>query len=376
MTLKAMIETRNSKVDELKQLVDTAKGEERVLTDEEQAAFENLKKEIEDIDRTIAIEKEVEDMALVDVHEPVPGTDQESIADVERRQFENYLRDPQNADFTKGANGAVIPTTIADKIIAAVYDICPVLERSTKYNVKGNLIIPYYDESTSAITVAYQNEFSSIQSSGGQFTSQITLSGFLAGALAKISRSLMNNTEFNIVDFVVNKMAEAIARFIEKEILVGTTGYVTGLSTLTNGITASSATALTADDVVKLHDAVKDVYQQNAMWVMSSATRTALRLLKGGDLHYLLQDDISAPFGLTLLGKPVYVSDNMPDIATGATVIYYGDFSGVATKFNEEVEIQILRERYADEHVDGVIGWFEFDAKVEDNQKIAKLTMA
>jgi hypothetical protein len=48
---------------------------------------------------------------------------------------------------------------------------------------------------------------------------------------------------------------------------------------------------------------------------------------------------------------------------------------GLATKFSEEINIQVLRERYADEHADGVIGWFEFDSKVVNEQAIAKLTM-
>jgi HK97 family phage major capsid protein len=148
------------------------------------------------------------------------------------------------------------------------------------------------------------------------------------------------------------------------------------MSTLTNGITAASASAITADEIVKVHDKVKDLYQNNAIWVMSPATRTALRLLKDEMGRYLLQDDISSPFGTSLLGKPVYVSDAMPEIATGNDVIYYGDFKGLATKFSENINIQVLREKYADEHADGVIGWFEMDAKVEDQQKLAKLTMA
>ena len=171
-------------------------------------------------------------------------------------------------------------------------------------------------------------------------------------------------------------MSLDIARFIEGELLNGTSLKVAGLSALTNSLTAQSASAITADEVVKLHDKVKDVYQNGAIWVMSPATRTALRLLKDEMGHYLLQDDISAPFGTSILGKPVYVSDNMPEIATKNTVIYYGDFTGLATKFSEEINIQVLREKYADEHADGVIGWFEFDATVEDQQKIAKLVMA
>ena len=109
---------------------------------------------------------------------------------------------------------------------------------------------------------------------------------------------------------------------------------------------------------------------------MSPATRTALRKLKSTTGYPLLNDDISSPFGTTLLGKPVYVSDNMDNIATGKTVIYYGDMRGLGTKFAEEINIEVLRERYADEHAVGVVGWFEFDSKVIDEQKIAKLVMA
>jgi HK97 family phage major capsid protein len=138
-------------------------------------------------------------------------------------------------------------------------------------------------------------------------------------------------------------------------------------------VTTAAAAAITADEVIKLHDAIADAYQANAMWIMSPATRTALRQLKAQYGGYLLNDDISTPFGVTLLGKPVYVSDNMDDIAAGKTTIYYGDMRGLAVKFAEDINIEVLRERYADEHAVGVIGWLEFDAKVADAGAIAKL---
>ena len=195
-----------------------------------------------------------------------------------------------------------------------------------------------------------------------------------------ISRSLINNAQFNIVDFIVERMAYAIKRFIEDQLLNGydtstLSDGVEGLSTLTNSVTAAATTAITADEVVKLHDAIKDDFQANAIWIMSPATRTALRTLKSTTGYYLLNDDISTPFGTTLLGKPVYVSDNMPDMAAGKTAIYYGDMRGLATKFSEDMSIEVLREKYATMHAVGVVGWLEFDAKVEDAQKIAKLVM-
>jgi HK97 family phage major capsid protein len=77
-----------------------------------------------------------------------------------------------------------------------------------------------------------------------------------------------------------------------------------------------------------------------------------------------------------LLGKPVFISDNMPAMATGNMAVVYGDLNGLAVKFSEDINIQVLREKYADEHAVGVIGWLELDAKIADQQKIATLKMA
>ena len=282
------------------------------------------------------------------------------------------VRADTNMTFTD--NGAVIPTTIADRIIKKVYDISPILERSTKYNVKGNFTIPYYPADSNDINVAYATEFTDLTSSSGKFTS-ITLTGFLTGALTKVSRSLINNSNFDIVGFVVDHMAYEFARFVEKELLNGTTSKITGLSTATQVLTAGSDTAITADEVIKLKDTVKDAFQNDAIWIMSQSTRTALRLLKDTVGRYLLQDDITSPFGSTLLGKPVYVSDNMPNIGKNNTAIYYGDMTGLAVKISEELEVQVLREKYATQHAVGVVGWMELDSKIEQEQKIAVLKM-
>lgn len=383
---KLLVERKNELITRAEDVLTLAKTENRELTDAEAQELAEIRDDVKAIKEKLEIEDDIRDMLDGEVKEETEPKEEktemateETRAIDEEKMFEDFIRGTINEranDMTKGDNGAVIPQTIANKIIKRVYDISPVLDRSSKYNIKGTLTIPYYDESVTHITVDYQTEFVQMASNSGTFTSTVTLTGFLAGALVKVSRSLINNSQFNIVDHVIDLMAESIARWIDKELLVGTTGKVTGLKTLTNSVTSASASAITADEVVKLHDKVKDVYQSNAIWVMSPSTRTALRLLKDEMGRYLLQDDISSPFGVSLLGKPVYVSDQMEDIATGKTVIYYGDFKGLATKFSENINIQVLRERYADEHADGVIGWFEFDSKVEDAQKIAKLVMA
>lgn len=387
---KELMEKKNDLIVRAEDVLNKAKAEKRELTEAEAAELAEIRDNVRRIVDTLKLDDDFRELGKMEKKQDDTPTEevvkveaeekqQRSIEDQETKAFENFIRGSviheRAGELTKAANGAIIPTTIVNHIIRKVYDICPILDRSQKFNVKGKLEVPYYPADSNKITVAYKDEFSPLASSTGSFAT-VELTGFLAGALTKISRSLINNVDFDIVGFVVDEMSYAIKRFIEHELLKGTEGKVTGLSTLDNKITAASATAVTAEEVVRLHDAIKDDFQSNAIWIMSSKTRTALRLLKSQTGYFLLNDDVSSPFGTTLLGKPVYVSDNMDEIASGKTVIYYGDMHGLATKFNEEINIEVLREKYADEHAVGVIGWFEFDSKVIDEQQIAKLVMA
>ena len=88
-----------------------------------------------------------------------------------------------------------------------------------------------------------------------------------------------------------------------------------------------------------------------------------------------MNPDATTKWGYTLFGKPIYVSENMDEVATGKTPIIYGDLSGLAVKLSESMEIQVLREKFATQHALGVVAWMEFGAKVENAQKLAKLTM-
>ena len=386
MNYKGLVEKKNDLIERAEKILNDAEVNKRELTDDEAQELAEIRDDVRKIKEALKIHDEIKDekKELKD-EEGAAMAEEQALKEAackeeaDRRAFECYVRGIVNergtdVDMTKAANGAVIPTTIANKIIAKVYDICPILERSTKYNVKGKLVVPYYDETSNAITVDYADEFVELTSNVGN-TDKIELNGFLAGTLTLISRSLINNAQFNIVDFIVERMAYAIKRFIEGELLNGTDGKIAGLSGVTKTVTAAAADAITANEVVYLHDAIKDDFQSNAIWIMSPATRTALRTLKSTTGYYLLNDDISTPFGTSLLGKPVYVSDNMDDIGAGKTAIYYGDMRGLATKFSEEMNIEVLREKYATQHAVGVVGWLEFDAKVEDAQKIAKLVM-
>lgn len=375
MRFKELVEKRNALLDKMEGILDKAKQETRALTDEETQRFEAIKEEIAKIDATLKAEEEARSFEKKEMKHPGGMDNQE---DLEIRAFANYIRgvveNRADVNLAKGDNGAVIPQSIAKKIISKVQEISPIFQLATRYNVKGTLTIPYYDDSEQSITMAYATEFQDLESTSGKFGS-IELKGFLAGVLTKISKSLINNSDFDLVNFVVDKMAESIARWIEKELLNGTEGKIEGLRTVTQEVKAESAAAITADELIDLQEAVPDAFQADAIWIMSKATRKAIRKLKDGDGTYLLNKDATARWGYTLFGKDVYVSDNMPDMEAGKVAVYYGDMSGLAINLPEEMNIEILREKFATQHAIGVVGWLEMDAKVENAQKIAKLVM-
>ena len=360
--LKSLTEQRAELVQQMKDLTSSAETEKRAFSPEEDQKFDDLDKQVKALDSTIEKLERARDLKL-----NVTST-------AKHEELKQEELEERAGEMTKTDNGAVIPKTIANRIIKRVEDICPIYRLATWYNVKGTLSIPYYAADGNTITMAYADEFKSLTSTSGKFTN-IELTGYLAGALSKVSKSLANNSQFDIVSFVVTAMSEAISRFIEAELLHGATAKVDGLKGVTLTTTAAAANKVTMDELITLKDTVKDAFQAKGVFIMNSATRTALRLLKDTNGRYLMQDDITSAFGTTLLGKPVYVSDQMDGMEAGKTAIYYGDFSGLAVKLSEDASVQVLQERYADEHAIGVIAWMEFDAKVENAQKIAKLVM-
>lgn len=378
--IKKLLEARVKALEELKKIQETASTEERAYSDEEQKRFAELEKQINDIDATIAAEERAANITIVDA---VKTESQPSQEVLEERAFEAYVMGRTaelragEQNITMGNNGAIIPVTIANRIIKKVTDICPVFRGAIRYNVKGTLKVPVWGKAngTHDITVGYQTEFTEITADSGKFSS-VDLSGYLAGALVLIGKSVENNGSFSVVNFIVNQMAEEIAIFLEKELLTGTgSNAAQGAVHTTNGITTASATAVTSDELITLQAQIKQAYQANACWTMNTATFTAIKKLKDSDGKYLLQNDLSEGFPYRLLGKPVYISDNMPAMAAGAKAILYGDYSGLSVNMRENISIEVLREKYATQHAIGVNAWFEFDSKVTDSQKLAVLTM-
>lgn len=377
--LKALLEKRAELQQKMDDLVHTADMETRAMTAEEAAEFDAAEQEIRAIDETVAREERARGLQHNSVADKL-----ENRAEEEEQAFAAYVLGRASElrageqNMTMGNNGAIIPTTIANRIIKAVRDRCPILAGATVYNVKGTLKVPVWGKAntTHDIAVGYQTEFTEITADSGKFTS-VDLGGYLAGALTLIGRSVENNAAFDVVAFIVDQMAEEIAVWLEGQLLAGTgTSAAQGALNTSTSLTAASATAVTADELISLQTKIKQAYQQKACWTMHPDTFTLIKKLKDSNNRYLLQDDITGEIPYRLLGKPVYLSDNMPQAAAGKNAILYGDYAGLSVNFRENIAIQVLREKYATQHAIGVVAWFEFDARVTDHQKLAVLKMA
>ena len=372
MNEKELREKRDQIVEQMQAITDNATNvEKRTLTTEEQQKFADLKKEVEDIDATLEAMEQSRTL-LPPVKTPEK---KEPVEDIEIRTFANIIRNRVDANITKTANGAVIPTTIAKKIIDVAKDRSPLLKDAEKYNIRGTVSIPYVDTDNDNITVAYATEFTELEAKDTKLLT-VDLKGFLAGALCKVSRSLLNSTDLDLTAFVVNKMGAALADFLDKQIIQGDSTHITGLSTATQIVTAKAATAITADDLITLKNKLKSVFQAGAYWVMAPDTLTAVQQLKDENGRYLFNDEIKNGFSGTILGKPVYTSDQCPGMAATKTAIFYiSPKQALAAKIVED-SVQILNEKYATQHAIGVVEWAEVDCKIQNQQAVAVLKMA
>lgn len=377
-------EKRNAIYAELEKLIAETRKEERAFNDEEKAEYTSKLAEMRKLDEQIEAEEELRSLAIKS-SKKADESGKLSTEEAEKRAFEAFIlgkketRDATPVNMTYGANGAVIPDTIMQKVIDRVVEISPLFAAATKYAIPGDITIPKIDRSSGDITVAFAAEFSTLTANGFKFGS-VTLSGHLAASLVLISKQLINNSKIDVVSVVVNKLAEAIAVFVENFLLNGdesiSNSGLAGSMDSGNILTVASVAAITADNLIDVQDIIPDAYQGNAFWIMNPTMRTKIRKLKDGQGNYLLVPDFQKGSGYILLGKPAYVTDNLPTASgaqAGDTLLYYGDFSGLAVKTGESAEIQMLIEKYAEQHAVGMNTWFEIDARIENPQKIAAL---
>ena len=158
-------------------------------------------------------------------------------------------------------------------------------------------------------------------------------------ARTNLSRNLLEDSAFNLLDVMAGMFAEKMAVDEDAKFLLGEgdgspqgvlgarasgnqAAPITGVAATNSG----NATAITADALVQLVYSVASQYRNNAVLVMSRTTQRDIRLLKDGESRYMWQPSLTAGQPATLLGFPVLESESMDAIAANAHPIIFGDW--------------------------------------------------
>ena len=304
-SMPSLLEQRNNLISEMEGLIDKAKKETRSLDDTEVTRFDEIKTEVTKIDKTIQAEQEAEQISATQQAKTPEEEEQRALA--EEKLIKYIKGDTRALDVAN--NGAIIPTDIANRIITRVKELSPIYQRATVFNVGGDLDFPAFD--ANSIVTGYIADMTELTAQNGSFTSR-KLQNFIAGSLVTLSRSLMNRTDFDLVQFIVNMMSQSMSTFLEKELLVG--AGVTGATGIfadgnVTSLTTAGVGAITTDDLISQQMAIPEAFQPQSAWIMSKPTFTSLRKLKDTTGAYVLNPDIRTGFGWTVLGAPVFISE-------------------------------------------------------------------
>lgn len=186
------------------------------------------------------------------------------------------------------------------------------------------------------------------------------------GTLIKVSEELLHDSAFDLEQYFIDEFARRIGNKEEDAFLNGDgAGKPTGiLNDAEVGVTAASATAITADELVDLFYSLDAPYRTNAVWLVNDSTMRAIRKLKDANGQYLWQKALHEGDHETLLGKPIFHSPFAPELGAGKKAVAFGDFSFYWIGDRTGITFRRLNERYADTGQVGFLATKRVDGKL------------
>ena len=202
-----------------------------------------------------------------------------------------------------------------------------------------------------------------VADSGTPTIDRISIPIFELSALPKVSQRLLDDSAFDIEGWLSGRIADKFLRAEASAFVNGNgsdkpTGFLThskvanaswawdSLGYVATGADGGFDATDPADAVVDLVYALGARYRANGTFVMNSRTAGAVRKLKDGDGRFLWSDGLAAGEPARLLGYPVLVAEDMPDIASGSFAIAFGDFSAGYT-IAERPDLRVLRDPFS-----------------------------
>ena len=217
-------------------------------------------------------------------------------------------------------------------------------------------------------TASWIDEEGAIPESDDSF-GQVSIGAYKLGTMIKVSEELLNDSVFNLENYIAREFARRIGNKEEDAFFTGDgSGKPTGILAASGGaqigVTAASATAITIDEILDLFYSLKSPYRNKSVFVMNDATIKAIRKLKDGQGQYIWQPSLQAGTPDTILNRPVYTSSYVPTIAASAKSIIFGDFGYYWVADRQGRVFKRLNELYAATGQVGFVATQRVDGKL------------
>lgn len=374
MTIKELQEKRAALVEEMRTITSAAEMRaEKDLTEDEVKTLNEKRAALKGVDTQLAVAEELEAQDKRAAEQRAKAVGAETKAKEELRAFANYLRDGRITEETRAAlttdNAAVmIPKEISQQIIIGLQGA---YELMNKVNLRitphaKTFVEPILsgDMTLKRITVGAANEEGAASFEG------IEIKAYdYRLPVIPISLTLLDGSDADIQGAIVALLTEHIARGLTNLALTGGTAS-DGVSALVPKVvttTAASATAVTYNDLIDVLAKVKAPHnaQGVASWVMNSATRAALMKVLDQNGRPIFVESAREGEPDRILGRPVVIDDNMPDIGAGKTPILFGDLRKYVLRIVQGVKVRVYQEEkfYKDNCV-GIQAFVSADGKL------------
>lgn len=252
-----------------------------------------------------------------------------------------YLVDPMTSETIR----SVLKSSASIRQIANVVNV-----EATSYDV----LVDHTD-----LGHGWANEIS-VSETGTPSIDRITIPLHELSALPKASQRLLDDSAFDVEGWLAGRIADKFARaeasaFINGDGVDKPTGILTHTA-VDNDVwtwgnigyvpTGTDGDFGAADAIIDLVYALGASYRANGTFVMNSKTAGAVRKLKDADGRFLWSDGLAAGEPARLMGYPVLIAEDMPDIASGVDAIAFGDFAAGYT-VAERPDLRILRDPFS-----------------------------
>lgn len=282
------------------------------------------------------------------------------------------------------AGGYTVPRELAGEIVQTMRDWGPMYDGNVVREIvtgSGNEFdVPTNDDTGKSAKDMAENDDIADDNADDMEFGQKRLDAFVdVTSWIKLSFVLMQDSAFDLEAFLADAIGERLGRKANRRLTVGTgnsqaNGIVTA-STL--GKQAAAAAAIAADELLDLQHSVNAAYRRSpkCAWMFADKSLLVLRKLKDGQGNFLWQlGDIRTDQPDRILGKPYHINDDVPEMATGAKPIIFGDLGRYWVRKVGSPLIGTVRERFWPKV--GLAGLIRYDGELMDDAAVKHLKMA